>query len=61
MRRVTFDPSISLGAVLQLVVMLMALAAGFTSLRERLTAIEVQIAPLWREYIERHAIPRLDR
>ena len=61
MRRVTFDASISLGNVLQLLVMLAALATGFASLRERLAQIEVKLAPLWHEYIERHAPPRLDR
>lgn len=55
MRRPTYDPSISLGNVLQIIVLLAAMAAGFGSLRERIAAVELKIEPIWNDYLYRHA------
>ena len=55
MRRVTYDPSISLGNVIQILVLLAAMATGFGSLRERIAAVELMIRPLWSDFLDRRA------
>jgi hypothetical protein len=51
MARPSFDSTISVGDVLQVLTILGALALGFNSIRERLTVLEVRISPLWDEFI----------
>lgn len=48
-----FDLTITLGNILQTVIILLAIAAGYIKLRERLVTIETKIEPLWTEYTAR--------
>lgn len=50
-----FDLTITLGNVLQTVVILLAIIAGYVRLREQLVAIQTKIEPLWDEYTDRAA------
>lgn len=48
------DATISLGNVLTVVVILIGLFGATADLRERITAIEVKIDPLWIEFSGKH-------
>jgi len=56
-RGTRFDKTVSVGDVLQILIILGALALGFTDIRRdlevRLTALETKVDPLWQEYTTR--------
>ena len=46
-----FDRSLNLGAVIQLIVLLVALWAGFSDMRARLTRLEDRVMPMWELFL----------
>jgi len=51
------DMTITIGNVIQIAVTIGGLFMAYSALRERLTRIETQIEPMWREF-ERRRAPR---
>lgn len=47
------DMTITLGNVIQIGVIITAVYAAYSKIRERLVRIETRLAPLWREYERR--------
>lgn len=50
-----FDPRISLGNLLQLVVLLIALGAGWGRLSSRLAVLETRVEAMWKSWVRRTA------
>lgn len=46
----TLDLTVTLGNILEIVVLIAALQLAYAALRERLVRIETQVKPLWDEY-----------
>lgn len=61
MRRPTFDSTIDFGHILTIVVILIGLWSGFAGMRDRLTAIEVKLQPLWDDYTATHTTRVVER
>ena len=51
MRRVRVEPTVSIGDVISLITLLVALAAGFSSVRERIGTLEAKVEPMWRSFV----------
>ena len=47
------DMTITLGNVIQIALILGALFLGYAAIRDRLTAIETKLEPLWKEFERR--------
>ncbi len=52
-----WDPKITLGNILSTIVMCGAVMSAYMRINDRLTAIEVKLDPLWKEF-ERRRIAR---
>jgi hypothetical protein len=55
---ITWDGTISVGTVMQIVVMVGGFVALYIKLSERLARIETQVDPMWREFAERRKAVR---
>lgn len=53
MSRPTFDNTISMGNILQVITLLLALWGLGTKIEARLTMLETKIEPLWHDYTDR--------
>jgi hypothetical protein len=51
--KVRFDNTISLGTILSMITLLIALATLANRIDARITVIETEIAPLWHDYTSR--------
>lgn len=48
-----FDNTITLGAILQLITVLLAMWAATVRLENRIAAIETKLDPLWADFVRR--------
>jgi hypothetical protein len=55
---VKLDLTITLGNVIQSAVLVTAVYAAYSKIRERLIRIETQLDPLWKDYTDRRHVRR---
>ncbi len=52
----TFDLSVTLGNILEIASLIVAVWGAYLKIRERLVRIETQLDPLWKEFERRRGV-----